>query len=251
MTDRPEAHTMPGRPFWRETMQGRMRMLCLATLLAVTSARAQEAKGSPGEPRATPGTSRLQGAGDLDVRAMLASDIMLAFVTGGVGADLGLLPLGPGVLTVGGELEFGACVTSCLASNLLTGWSFSHLFYAPHARATYHFLPPGGSPGLEKVDLYGLVFGGITYTTTSVSGTSANTPFELKGSGVGPSLGAGVGAKYFIQDNLFLGAEGRTRWSVGRYEYSITSGNVTLSDTIQPFWSLSGVNVQLFAGLRL
>jgi hypothetical protein len=230
-------------------MQGRIGMLCLATLLAVTSARAQEAKASAGGTQAMPGTNRLQGVGDLDVRAMLASDIMLAFVTGGVSADLGLLPLGPGVLAVGGELEVGACVTSCLAINLITGWSFSHLFYAPHARATYHFLP-SNSPGLEKVDLYGLVFGGITYTTTSMSGTSANTPFEYKGSDVGPSLGAGVGVKYFLQDNFFVGAEGRARWSAGQYEYSVQVGNVTLSD-IQSLWSLSGINVQLFAGLRL
>ncbi len=230
-------------------MQGRIGMLCLAMLLAVTSARAQEAKASAGEAQATPRTDRLQGVGDVDVRVMLESDIVLAFVTGGVGADLGLLRLGPGVLAVGGEFEVGACVTPCLALNLVTGWNFGHLFYAPHARATYHFLP-SSSPGLAKADLYGLVFGGITYTTTSVSGTSANTPFEYKGSDVGPSLGVGVGVKYFLQDNLFVGAEGRARWSAGQYEYSVQVGNVTLSD-IQSVWSLSGVNVQLFAGLRL
>jgi hypothetical protein len=231
-------------------MQGRSAVLCLAMLLLVTSARAEETKTPAEKSQAESRPNRLQAVGDIDVRLMLETDILLAFVNGGVGADLGLLELGPGVLAVGGEVEVGACVTFCLGLNLLTGWNFSNMFYAPHARVTYHFLP-GSSRGLENLDLYGLVFGGITYTTTSVSGASANAPFEYKGSDVGPSLGAGVGGKYFFKDNnFFVGAEGRARWSAGQYNYTVQVGNVTLSDT-QSSWSLSGVHVQLFAGLRL
>jgi hypothetical protein len=226
-------------------------MLCLATLLAVTSARAEERQKPVAETQAPtePRPNRMQGVGDIDIRATLNADIVLAFVNLGVGADLGLVKLGPGVLALGGEFEFGACVTPCLALNLATGWSFSHLFYSPHARATYHFVPEKTS-GLDKVDLYGLVLAGITYTTTSVTGSGAGTPFEYKGDDVSPSVGLGVGGKYFLQENLFLGAEGRLRVSSGQYNYTVRAGNVTLTDT-QSTWSMSGFNVQFFAGLRL
>jgi hypothetical protein len=223
-------------------MQGRIAMLCLVSLLAVTSAGAQVA---PEAPRA----NRLQGVGDIDARVMLDADIVLAFVSLGLGLDVGVLQLGPGVLALGGEFEAGACVSVCLVLNAATGWSFSHMFYSPHARATYHLLP-GNPAGLEKVDLYGLALVGATLSTTRVAGTSSGTDFEYLGSDVGPSLGLGVGGKYFIRNNLFLGAEGRLRYSAGEYTYTARVGNVILSDT-QSTWSLSGFNVQLFAGLRL
>lgn len=235
-------------------MQGRIAMLCLSALLAATSARAQEPQTpvtQTQEAPAAPRLNRLQGVGDIDARVMLNADILLAFVNLGVGADVGVLPLGPGVLTVGGEFEAGACVTMCLALNLATGWTFSHMFYSPHARVTYHLLPSNSS-GLEKVDLYGLALAGVTITTTRVAntGTGASTDFEYLGSDVGPSVGLGVGGKYFFQDNLFFGAEGRLRYSAGEYTYSARVGNVTLSDS-QSSWSLSGFNVQFFAGIRL
>ncbi|HEX5753813.1 MAG TPA: hypothetical protein VFZ09_46945 [Archangium sp.] len=235
-------------------MQGRIAMLCLASLLTVTSARAQEAQTSAAEAQPAPRLNRVQGVGDIDARAMLNADIVLAFVNLGVGADVGVLPLGPGVLALGGEFEIGGCVSACLLLNTLTGYSWSSMFYSPHVRASYHLLP-SNSPGLEKVDLYGLALAGATLTTTRVAGTvsggsGSSTDFEYVGSDVGPSVGLGLGAKYFFSDNLFFGAEGRLRYSAGQYTYTARAGNVTISDS-QSTWSLSGFNVQLFAGLRL
>ncbi|QRK05568.1 hypothetical protein JQX13_36245 [Archangium violaceum] len=231
-------------------MRARITVLLLGALLVTTSAWAQEAQVLATEPQvveepAAPRMNRLQDVGDIDARVMANADIVLAFVDLGVGLDVGVLRLGPGVLALGGEFEAGACVSPCIALNLATGWSFSHLFYSPHARATYHLLP-SQSPGMEKVDLYGLVLAGLTLTTTRVTGTD----FDYAGSDVGPSVGLGVGGKYFFQDDFFLGAEGRLRYSAGEYTYSLRSGNVTLSDS-QSSWSLSGFNVQFFAGLRL
>lgn len=224
-------------------MQGRIAMLCLASLLTVTSARAQEAQPAESRP------NRVQGVGDIDARAMLNADIVLAFVNLGVGVDVGVLPLGPGVLAVGGEFEAGACLSVCLLLNATTGWSWSHMFYSPHARVSYHLLP-GSSAGMEKVDVYGLALVGATITTTRVAGEGSGTDFEYVGSDVGPSVGVGLGGKYFFSDNLFFGAEGRLRYSAGQYTYTARAGNVSLSDS-QSTWSLSGFNVQLFAGLRL
>ena len=233
-------------------MQGRIAMLCLASLLTVTSARAQEAQTSATETQVAPTAprlNRLQGVGDIDARAVLNADFLLAFVDLGVGVDVGVLQLGPGVLAIGGEFQVGACVSACLLLNTLTGYSWSHMFYSPHARATYHLLP-GNSARLEKVDLYGLALVGATITTTRVAGSTSGTDFEYVGSDVGPSVGVGVGGKYFFSDNLFFGAEGRLRYSAGEYTYTARAGNVSISDS-QSTWSLSGFNVQLFAGLRL
>lgn len=281
-------------------MQGRIAMLCLSTLLAATSARAQTIQKTPtaqtrkkasttqaqkapatkqapepqkapvtqapqapatqapqapvaqaSETPATPRFNRMQGVGDIDARATLNADILLAFVNLGVGADVGVLPLGPGVLTLGGEFEAGACVSLCAVLNLATGWTFSHMFYTPHARVTYHLMP-SNSQGLGKVDLYGLALAGVTITTTRVAntGTGADTDFEYLGSDVGPSVGLGFGGKYFVQDTFFVGAEGRLRYSAGQYTYTARVGNVSLTDS-QSSWSLSGFNLQFFAGLRL
>lgn len=229
-------------------MRTRIPVLWLGMLLVTTSAWAQEAQVLATEPQvepAAPRMNRLQDVGDIDARVMANADIVLAFVDLGVGLDVGVLRLGPGVLALGGEFDAGACVSPCIALNLATGWSFSHLFYSPHARATYHLLPSQSS-GMEKVDLYGLVLAGLTLTTTRVTGMD----FDYAGSDVGPSVGLGVGGKYFFQDDFFLGAEGRLRYSAGEYTYSLRSGNVTLSDS-QSTWSLSGFNVQFFVGLRL
>lgn len=235
-------------------MWTRLAMVFLGLLLAATSARAQEARNPAMGTREEPATlppSGLQDVGDIDARVMLNADVILAFVNVGVGADVGVLRAGPGVLAIGGELEAGACVSPCIALNLATGWAFSHLYYSPNARVSYHLLP-SDSPGMRKLDLYGLVLGGITVTTTRVTGTDAGsgTDFDYQGSDVGPSLGLGAGGKYFFRDNLFVGAEGRLRYSAGQYTYTARSGNVTLSDS-QSTWSLSGFNVQFFVGLRL
>jgi len=202
-------------------------------------------------PAATARPNRLQGVGNIDARLMINTDILLAFAEVGVGADVGVLQLGPGVLALGGEFEVGACITPCLALNLITGWSFSHMFYSPHARLTYHLLPSTSS-GMDKVDLYGLALVGATLTTTRVAntGTGASTDFEAVGSDVGPSVGLGIGGKYFVQNNFFVGAEGRLRYSTGQYAYTVRVGNVSLSDT-QSTWSLSGFHAQFFAGIRL
>ena len=237
-------------------MKGRIAVLSLAALLTVTNAQAQE-EAATTAPEATteataPDTGRTMRPGHLDLRANFNADILLAFVNAGVSVDVGLLPLGPGVLAVGGELEAGACVTFCLGFKLLTGWDLSTRYLSPHARLTYHFTPPAKSPSLQKVDFYGLAFGGITYNTAGLSGDAGNDRFEYSGADIGPSLGVGAGAKYFFKEDsgLFLGAEGRLRWSAGTYAWTARYGSVAISDT-QSFWSLSGFNIQLFGGLRI
>ena len=49
------------------------------------------------------------GQGEIDARVHLVGDVLLAFVELGVAVDLGLLPVGPGAVAVGGEFSAGAC----------------------------------------------------------------------------------------------------------------------------------------------
>jgi hypothetical protein len=232
-------------------MKGRIGVLCAASMLAATSAQAQEnPETAPAAATEAPRESRMQQLGDIDIRGTFNADILLAFVNLGAAVDVGVLPLGPGVLAVGGEMEFGTCLTFCAALSLATGWNYSNVFYSPHARATYHFTP-GSSSSLSKVDVYGLAFAGITYTTTRVTnGSNSGFTFDYSGSDVGPSVGAGIGAKYFLQERFFAGAEARLRWAAGTYTYTVKSGDVTITDS-QSGWSMSGLNVQLFAGIRI
>ena len=94
-----------------------------------------------------------------------------------------------------------------------------------------------------------MVMGGLTYATTGVSGRSGGVDISASGSSVGPSAGLGLGANYFLQGNLFVGAEARARIAVGRYTYTQQTGNFVVTDTASS-WSLSGLNFVLFGGLR-
>jgi hypothetical protein len=233
-------------------MKGRIAVLSLAMLLAAPLARAQESEASASDGAAPENRrGRIQAPGQIDVQANFNADVLLIFANAGVGVDVGVLPLGPGVLALGGELEAGACITLCLGFKLATGWDLSTRYLSPHARVTYHFAPPGNSPSLQKLDVYGLAFAGITYSTASVGGTVGNDRFETRGTDLGPSLGVGAGAKYFLMEDsgLFVGAEGRVRWAAGTYTWTASYGNVSISDS-QSHWSLSGLNVQLFGGIR-
>jgi hypothetical protein len=190
----------------------------------------------------------MQGVGDLDVRLHLDGDILLAFVEIGAAADFGLLPLGPGTLALGAELSGGICLTACGLIGLVTGISVSDRFVSPHARLTYHFLPP--KQKLEGVDLYGLLLAGVTVSRQTVSGTIQGVNFDFKGTGVGPSLGLGLGAKKFFKERVFLGGEARLRYARGDYHYSEEVGNITLIG-VDPDWSQTGLSLLIFAGMRI
>lgn len=268
-------------------MRGRFGMACAVVVLAASSATAQSkaatTQKAPARPKAAPAAppvaeppkpaaeppqpaeveapaaatpppppalapTRIQDVGDIDMRLMANTDILLLYVEAGVGLDVGVARLGPGVLAVGGEFQVGACVSLCLFVGALTNVTLRNAFYAPHARVSYHFLPKQ-TRGMEKVDFYGLVFGGITYATTHLYGGTDAGEFDYRGNGVGPALGLGAGGKYFVGDRLFLGAEARLGYSAGTYTYTARFGEATLSDSYSA-WTLTGLGVQLFGGLR-
>lgn len=183
------------------------------------------------------------------MRVHLDSDILLAFVELGVAADFGLIPAGPGTLAVGAELSGGICLTACGLIGLVTGISVSDRFVSTHARLTYHFLPPNQKQ-LDGVDLYGLLLAGVTLANQKVSGSVENVDFRFSGTGLGPSIGLGLGAKKFVKERLFVGGEARLRYARGDYSYSEQVENVTLRG-VDPDWSQTGLSILVFVGTRL
>ncbi|RKH05880.1 hypothetical protein D7V97_23285, partial [Corallococcus sp. CA053C] len=195
-------------------------------------------------------TNLLQGPGDLDLRVHLTTDILVAFVEFGVAADLGVAPIGPGTLAVGAELNLGLCVTACGLVGALTGFDISDRYITPHARLTYHFLPPAMRKRPTELDLYGLFLAGVTLSTQTITGTVQGVSVDYQGTGAGLSLGVGAGAKLFFKERFFVGGEARLRYARGTYDYEEEVGGSVFSG-VDEDWSQSGLSLLVFAGLRL
>lgn len=231
-------------------MQGRAAVWSLVVVLMGAPVFAQSAPSNDAPDAtelSTPGAlfGKTQAVGDFDIRGTFQTDILLGFIGLGIGGDYGVIPLGKGTLALGAEIEFGICGSACWFFGAFTDTSLSSTFYSPHARVSYHF-SPSRQRGLEKVDFYALGFLGATYSTTSLSGGG----IEYRGNDLGPSFGVGAGGKFFGGDRWFVGGEVRLRYSAGTYSYSLRTGDVVTSDTYET-WSLSGLHVDFFAGIRL
>ncbi|ADO70668.1 uncharacterized protein STAUR_2876 [Stigmatella aurantiaca DW4/3-1] len=162
--------------------------------------------------------------------------------------DVGLVPLGPGVLAVGGEFNAGICLTACGLVGLVTGIDISDHFYSPHVRLSYHWLPPA-MKNAGTLELDGLLLVGVTFSTQTVSGDIEGVDFHYKGTGTGPSVGLGVGLKKFVKERLFLGIEARLRYAQGEDEYSERVGDDEFSGVDQD-WSQTGLSLLVFGGVR-
>lgn len=213
---------------------------------STTGADAPPVGEVPPAPPPAPPSKRLMPLG-LDLRLTLDTDVLLVYVDGGVGADFGLIPVGPGTLSVGGELDVGFCATACLLLNAATGLRWGHRYYSPFVRLGYHFALPK-STGLEKVDLYGMVMGGLVLASMGVS--SADGSVSITGEDTSLGLGIGAGANYFIGERIFVGLEGRLRYAQGVYRVTAQVGPYQLTDSDRT-WDLNGINILVFLGLRL
>jgi hypothetical protein len=189
--------------------------------------------------------------GGIQARASLDTDILLVYLNLGAAADVGLLQAGPGTLAVGGGLDYGFCGSVCWAVSALTPINLGERYLSPHARLTYHF-PVTGSDALAKLDLYGLLLAGVTWSSMNIA---SDEPIEgqvrsVDSSSVSFLGGLGAGANYFFSDRLFLGAEARLRYSQGTYTVSTNAiPGYVLTDS-DSTWSLSGFNLAFHAGLR-
>lgn len=230
-----------------------MRALVFGLMLAASPSLAQSSEviEAPAE------TTKVLGPFRADVRATVDTDILLAFVNLGITGDLGVVRLGPGVLSVGGGLDFGFCGTVCLAIGALLNGSYGARNFFPHGRVGYHLeLPAKSGNALQKIDVYGFLFGGVVISSMGFAGQFQGVAVSATSTGVGPGLGLGAGGSYFFSDRVFIGAEATLRYAAGRYTDVVTvtppNSNVDFrwSDTYSSF-SNSGFALRLFIGFRI
>lgn len=182
--------------------------------------------------------------GDLDVRANLSTDTLLLFVELGVAVDVGAVRVGPGTLALGAEVSWGLCISYCLGLKFLNGMNYRANRFAPLARVGYHFEVPGKRR--DEVDLYALAFGGPIWVGLEIEDPGAGTVAQLRDRSF--VVGGGMGAKFFFTESLFFGGEARARYGQGTY--ALTAGEYAPREE-EASWSVTGVGVLFFAGLRI
>jgi hypothetical protein len=216
---------------------------CLIALLLSGAALAQTPAAAPDVD--TP--SRTMKPLNIDLRGTFSTDVLLIAFDLGAAADVGLLPAGPGTLSVGAELDYSFCGSFCWLLSGLTGFNWGVSWYSPFARLAYHF-PVKNQPTLQKADLYGLFMLGLVGSTAYVE--SKDKSLSVVGTDTSFGFGLGAGGNYFVGDHLYVGLEARYRYARGRYDWVFKAGNYEFKDS-ESTWSLSGINILVFLGFRL
>lgn len=225
------------------------KAVILSTLLAASAAFAQTGatETTVTEPDAGASVMKL---GNIDVRGMLETDILLVYVNLGAVAELGLVPLGPGTLAVGAEVDYGFCGSICWGLSALTPISIGERYLTPMARASYHFTVPALKLA-HKLDLFGSLGVGLTFASVNVDADDGT--FGALASSTAFTIAPGVGGNYFVNPNFFVGAEARFRVASGTYEYTFREGSTDTTYVFQEDetqWSLTGLSVNFFLGYR-
>ncbi len=184
----------------------------------------------------------------VDVRATINADVLLAYIGLGASADLGLVPVGPGTVAVGAGFEYDFCGTVCWLFSAATPLEFSHRQIWPQARASYHISFPSSK---KKLDFYPFVGVGPVFARSQLSVDNGAARYVGTDTSIGVNFGGGL--NLFVAGPVFIGGEARIRWAAGEYEYKLESGDGTRTfdrgsvDT----WSLAGVDVLVAVGVRL
>jgi hypothetical protein len=235
-----------------------MKALAVVLTMVACAASAQPAVDPSTDVEVVAETTKVLKPLRADVRFTVDTDILLAYVSLGVSGDFGLVKLGPGVLAAGAGLDFGFCGTVCLAIGGLLGGSYGIRNFFPHGRLSYHLeLPAKGSANaLSKVDVYGVLFGGLVISSMGFAGRFQGVEVSATSTGFGPGIGIGAGASYFFTDRIFVGAEASARFAFARFADVVTV--VPPGSNVDFRWSdqytqtsLSGVSVRLFVGFRI
>jgi hypothetical protein len=189
-------------------------------------------------------TSRLMRPGHLDVHAEGGLSFIPPSFEAGASTELGVAAVGPGTLSVGAQLGLRQCLLACSLSGLLAQQRVSHRDVHALGRLGYHFTLEG--KGQEKVDLYGVLLGGVMEARTTLRAPE----YRYEGRGRGPAFGLGVGGNYFLSSRFFVGCEARLRLAFGAYDLTLTRGSYTFTEEDR-HWARLGLGTVLFAGARL
>ena len=213
----------------------------LGWLLATPGiATAQE----PTQATATAESPPLLRPGQVDLRLLGAASLLPLFLEGGAIAEVGVLPLGPGTLSLGAELSVNLCALACWVPNLFSDRDVSRRDVHAVGRLGYHFSSPDRN--YRKVDLYGVLLAGVMEAHTTL--TAPDYAFEGRGRPL--AFGLGVGGNYFPSSHFFVGGEARLRFSSGAYELSLTRGTYEFTREDRRIFRL-GLSTAFFVGVRL
>ena len=182
----------------------------------------------------------------IDVRGTVSTDILLADVGLGASGDLGLVPIGPGVLSAGVGFDYQLCGTVCWLFSALTPLEFSQHQLWPQGRLAYHL----GLKNAKDLDLYPLITAGPVFSRSQIS--VDNGLAKYTGTDVGIGVSAGVGMNLFVAGPVFIGGEGKARYAKGTYTYELTDGaDRTYDKGSVDTWSLTGIEIRAGVGVRL
>ncbi|MDX2010341.1 MAG: hypothetical protein SFW67_09130 [Myxococcaceae bacterium] len=193
-----------------------------------------------------------------DARLTVDTDILLVYVSFGLSGDFGLVKLGPGTLAAGAGLDFGFCGSACLLIGGLLGGSYGIRNFFPHGRLSYHLELPakGANNTLQKVNVYGVLFGGVVISSMGFVGRSQGVEVSATSTGLGPGIGIGAGASYFFTERVFVGAEAAARYQVVSFGDVVTVSapgsnvNFVWEDRYKS-QSFSGFGLRFYVGFRI
>ena len=139
-------------------MSNAMKAIVLSTFLAAGAALAAD-DASATTLASSDAAASVMRPGHIDVRGMIDTDILLVYVNLGAMAEVGVLPIGPGTLAVGGEVDYGFCGSLCLITSLASPIDIGERYFTPMARVSYHF-PIEALKIASKVDFFGATLRG-------------------------------------------------------------------------------------------
>ncbi len=218
--------------------------LVLFAVLATPPASAAE---GPGEaPPAPPAPPPLMRLGNVDVRLDGAASVLPLSVEAGATLEVGVLPLGPGTLSLGAEASVNQCALACWVPNLFSDRDVSRRDFYAVGRLGYHFTV--ADRNYRKVDLYGFVLAGGMEVHTTLT-----TPdYRYEGRDRSPAFGLGIGGNYFLHpgSRFYLGGEARARFGTGSLALTLTRGTYEFTAEDRR-WVRVGLSTAFFVGFRL
>lgn len=190
----------------------------------------------------------------VDAKITMNADALLAFVGGGVAADIGIVRVGPGTLALGAAGEYNLCATVCWLLNTVTPLEFGQHEISLWGRASYHIdiTTTGSGSTLTKLDVFPFVMVGPTFASSYVKLDDGSA--EYRGKDTAIAIGGGLGANLFVAGPVFIGGEARLRYAQGVYTYELVAGKDdqqrTYAEGSVAHWSMTGIDVQLAVGVR-
>lgn len=193
---------------------------------------------------ASPELDVLLRPGQLELKLLAGTGLLWSRVDAALVAELGMIRLGPGTLTLGAEAGGGLCLSLCALRALTTGLSWAGGHSALAGRLSYRLRP---WKELQAIEVYGVGLAGPVWVSTSAASADGSVGFH--GTDRSWRFGAGGGGSYFIGERLFVGAEAMLSLAHGSYDFTVHSGAPTLSAQDRA-WSLSGFGAQFMVGTR-